>query len=210
MSQERRRGLLAAATLIGPLLAGIAIIAVGHFAGSPAGAPGRHRADAEPVRRQAGAPATAGEAAPPVRLEDAGTASRFESASLAGRPYAVVFASTRCTGLGKELRQVLDALGNRPAGPLLLAISSEPGVDSAPRVRRWLSRFGLGGRLPYLIGDEDQLRPYWTAWGATRGSGCETPLFHLVNSAGRNAGVVALAPRAPVAGLVDDLAALTP
>ena len=181
--------------LVLPVLTGVAIIAVGHFAGGGE-APNVELHQGAGLR-QAVAPAAAGTPAPELRLRDARSGRPFDNSSLDGRPYAVVFLSTRCTAIAPVLRRALDELGGAAGKAAILGISGDPWSDTLPRARSWLSAHREPPTLHYLIGSEAELRPSWSAWGlsvperTSAPSACTGSVsVHLVSSAGVNAGTV--------------------
>jgi hypothetical protein len=94
----------------------------------------------------------------------------------------------------------------------VLAISADPGVDSPPAVRAYLAHHDLrpGGPVRLLLGDEDELRGYWNAWGfAGPRAGCADSVpAHLVSGANKNAGVLDVAPDSAAALLRTPLRSL--
>jgi hypothetical protein len=206
---QRRRRRIAALAVTLPILAGLVIAAVVHFVGGEetdvTKPEGEGRAPAHLV--EAATPAEAGSPAPRVRLTEGGSGRSFDGASLGSEPYAVVFISSRCEAIGGFLRRVGAELG--PGEGAVLAISADPGVDSPGAVGKFLSRNHLrpGGPVRYLIGDEDELRGYWNAWGfdgpAAR---CADSIpAHLVSGASRNTGVLDVAPDSPASLLTSPL-----
>ena len=49
--------------------------------------------------------------------------------------------------------------------PPVLAVSVDPGNDTAARARRFLIDRRLTGRMRFLLGSAEQLRPVWKAYG---------------------------------------------
>jgi cytochrome oxidase Cu insertion factor (SCO1/SenC/PrrC family) len=192
--QSNRRKLIALAAVVGPILVGILIVLIGHLAG--------HEAEvAKPApkaqRPAAIAPAAAGTPAPLVRLAEGASGKSFDSASLGNTPYAVVFISTKCGTVGDYLGRAVAELREGQADAAVLAISSDPTVDTPQAVGAFLSRHHLeGAPFHYLVGDEAELRGYWNAWGLTEPSAtCPGSVpAHLVNGSVGNAGVVDLDP----------------
>jgi cytochrome oxidase Cu insertion factor (SCO1/SenC/PrrC family) len=193
-----------------PILVGIVIAGVVYLAGGseetdiikPAG-----EATAAGHLVEAVAPAEAGTPAPRVRLTEGGSGNSFDGAALAGDPYAVVFISSRCTAIGGFLNRVAAEL--EPGEGAVLAISADPQVDSPAAVARFLSQANLkaGGPVRYLLGSEEELRGYWNAWGFDGPAATcpESIPAHLVSGAGRNTGVLDVAPDSPAALLTSPL-----
>ncbi len=198
--QVRRRRIAALAIGL-PILAGLVIAALVFFLGHESTKVTTPKGE-ERIRHhlvEAAGAAEAGTPAPRVRLTEAGSGKSFDEASLAGEPYAVLFLSTRCPALGGFLHRVAAELG--PGEGAVLAISADPRADTPPAARAYLSHAGLepGGPVRFLIGDEDQLRGYWNAWGFVGPDpGCDESLpVHLVSGAGVNTGVLDVAPDSP-------------
>ena len=207
---QLRRWRLAALAVALPILVGIVIAGVVYLAGgseeTDVTKPEGEATAALPLL-EAATPAQAGTPAPRVRLTEGGSGKAFDGASLGGEPYAVVFISSRCTAFGGLLARVAAEL--EPGEGAVLAITADPQVDSPDAVARFLSQAQLkaGGPVRYLIGSEDELRGYWNAWGFD-GPGAECPESipaHLVSGAGKNAGVLDVAPDSPAALLTSPL-----
>jgi cytochrome oxidase Cu insertion factor (SCO1/SenC/PrrC family) len=211
-AQLRRRRIAALAVAL-PILAGLLIAGIVYIAGGneetditkPEG-----EATASRHLVEAATPAEAGTPAPRVRLTEGGTGKDFDGASLGSEPYAVVFISTRCASLGGFLRRVAADLG--PGEGAVLAISADPQVDSPDAVARYLSQNQLqpGGPVRYLLGDEDELRGYWNAWGfdGPAPNCTESIPAYLVSGAGKNAGILDVAPSSPAALLTSPLSGM--
>jgi cytochrome oxidase Cu insertion factor (SCO1/SenC/PrrC family) len=208
-TQLRRRRLAALAVTL-PILVGIVIAGVVYLAGGSEETDitkpeGEVAASGQLV--EAATPAEAGTPAPRVRLTEGGSGKSFDGASLGGEPYAVVFISSRCTAIGGFLGRVAAEL--EPGEGAVLAISADPQVDSPAAVARFLSQEHLkaGGPVRYLLGSEDELRGYWNAWGFD-GPAAKCPESipaHLVSGAGKNAGVLDVAPDSPATLLTSPL-----
>lgn len=112
----------------------------------------------------------AGAAAPTFEHIDARSGERFGTADLAGRPYVVTFLYTDCPDvcllIGQELREAFELLGERSGEVGALAVSVDPGGDTAPAVRSWLDRQRLPENFHYLVGEEAELEPTWEAYFA--------------------------------------------
>ncbi len=192
---QGRRKLIATLTVVLPILAGIAIIAAGHFFGHETGVH-KPAPRGEPERRVAAVPAATGSPAPRVRLTEGLTGKSFDSASLDGAPYAVVFISTRCEAIGDFLGRAAAELQGEHAA--ILAITADPRVDSPAAVRAWFRRHHIKARgsVHYLVGTEGEVRGYWNAWGFS-GPTAECPesvSAHLVSGKSVNSGVIDLGP----------------
>jgi protein SCO1/2 len=106
--------------------------------------------------------------APDFRLRDA-TGQSVARSDFAGRPVVLTFLYTRCQDTcpltAAKLRQTLDLLGEDGGRVALVAISTDPAGDDPQAVQEFLARFGLAGRMRYLIGTADELAPVWQAYG---------------------------------------------
>jgi protein SCO1/2 len=83
-----------------------------------------------------------------------------------GRVTIVSFLYTTCEDTcpltAQQIRLALDDLDREvPA----LAISVDPGTDTARRAERFLRRQGLDGRMRFLLGDRPALARQWRAYG---------------------------------------------
>jgi hypothetical protein len=207
-AQSRRR-LIAVLVVALPILAGLVIAAVVHFAGGEETEVTKPEGETTAARHlvEAATPAEAGSPAPRVRLTEGGSDRSFDGASLGSEPYAVVFISSRCTGIGRFLGRVAAELEGGEGA--VLAISADPAVDTPGAVAKFLSRSHLeaGEPVRYLTGDEDELRGYWNAWGFDGpAASCDESIpAHLVSGAGVNAGVLDVAADSPAALLTDSL-----
>jgi protein SCO1/2 len=66
-----------------------------------------------------------------------------------------------CIVIAQQIRGALDEL----AQPVpVLFVSADPAADTPARVRRFLARVSLTGRVRYLSGSLAQLRPVWRAF----------------------------------------------
>jgi protein SCO1 len=74
-------------------------------------------------------------------------------------PYSTCGAA--CVVIAEQIRGALDELG-RPV-PVLL-VSADPAADTPARVRRFLARTSLAGRVQYLTGPLAQLRQVWRSF----------------------------------------------
>jgi protein SCO1 len=67
-----------------------------------------------------------------------------------------------CTLIAQQIRGALDDL---PRPVPVLIVSADPAADTPARVRRFLARVSLSGRVHYLTGPLSRLRPVWHAYG---------------------------------------------
>ena len=211
-NSSRRRNIIATLAVIVPVLVGLAIVIFAHSAGSEreeeSGTP---TTEAEPARQTAVAPAAAGTPAPRVRLREGGGA-QFDSSSLGSEPYAVVFVSTACAPIGAYLGRAAAELQGEGDADAVLAIAADPAHDTPAAAAKFVKQHHLeGGPVHYLVGDEEELQGYWTAWGF-EGPSSDCPASvpaHLVNGSGENDGLVRLPPDGPASLLTDALAGMS-
>jgi protein SCO1/2 len=104
----------------------------------------------------------------PVRdftLEDQ-SGRRVSLAGYRGQVVILAFISSTCGAtcilLAQQIRGALDEL---PRPVPVLFVSVDPHADTGARVRRFLQRVGLTGRVRYLSGSSAALRPIWRAYG---------------------------------------------
>jgi len=209
--QSDRRKLVALLAVVGPVLIGIAIVVIGHFAGHETEI-AKPRESTEIERQVAVAPAAAGTPAPRVRLHEGASGKSFDSASLGNDPFAVIFISTHCEAIGDFLGSAISELRDGGSKAAVLAISADPTVDTPKAVGAWLSKHHLkGAPFYYLAGAEDELHGYWHAWGLTDPSPTctESVPAHLVNASGENAGIIDLEPQEQTSILTDALAGMS-
>jgi cytochrome oxidase Cu insertion factor (SCO1/SenC/PrrC family) len=212
--QSGRRKLIALLAVVVPVLIGIAIVVVGHFAGHETEiAKPRELTEIEATQRvAAAAPAAAGTPAPRVRLHEGASGKSFDSASLGDDPFAVVFISTNCEAIGKYLEGAIAELRGEGGNAAVLAISADPTLDTPKAVGAWLTKHHLkGAPFHYLAGAEDELHGYWHAWGLTEPSATCTDSVpaHLVNGSGENDGIIDLEPQEESSLLTDALAGMS-
>jgi cytochrome oxidase Cu insertion factor (SCO1/SenC/PrrC family) len=210
-SSSRRKRIAALAVIL-PVTVGLFIVVLGHFLGHEESDIAKPReateVEAQVERQTAAAPAAAGTPAPRVRLTNGATGQSFDSSSIGSDPYAVVFINTKCEAIGTYLGRVASELKAKGDADAVLAISADPAVDTAEAVSAWVAKHKLkGGPVHYLIGDEDELRGLWNAWGFGGPSSACPPSVpaHLVDGAGENDGIVDLDPAAPSSILTDAL-----
>jgi cytochrome oxidase Cu insertion factor (SCO1/SenC/PrrC family) len=208
--EKARRKKIATLTVVLPLVAGVIIVLLGHFLGNEhteIPTP-KETTGAEVERQSAPVLAAAGTPAPRIRLSEGATGKRFDSASLGDAGYAVVFISTKCEAIGDYLGRVARSLAGSGGGDVL-AISADPEVDTPEAVREWLAKHHIpaGSPFHYLVGDEDELSGYWSAFGfGGPSSACpDSVAAHLVNGSSENTGVIDLQPEGPTDALTDPL-----
>ncbi len=213
---KSRRKKIAALVVVLPLVIGMIIVALGHFLGHEESNVAKEKEAPEVAakieRQTAAAPAAAGTPAPRVRLTNGATGQSFDSASIGGDPYAVVFVNTKCEAIGTYLGRVASELKAKGDADAVLAISADPTVDTPEAVSAWVGEHKLkGGPVHYLIGDEDELRGFWNAWGFNGPSAACPPSVpaSLVDGAGENDGIVDVDPGGPPSMLTDALVGMS-
>jgi protein SCO1 len=93
---------------------------------------------------------------------------RVALADYRGQVVILTFLSATPTGasplIAQQIRGALDDVG-RPVPAV--AISADPSADTPARVRSFLARTSLSGRMEYLTGVPAQLRALWRAYRVT-------------------------------------------
>lgn len=120
--------------------------------------------DAEPgptAQRFEGATIADGVPAPDFDLRDQ-DGKRVSMRSLRGRPVVVTFLYTTCDDTcpleAQQVRGALDQLGvDVPA----LAVAVDPPTDTPRRARQFLLDQRVTGRMRFVLGTRDELRPVW-------------------------------------------------
>lgn len=115
-------------------------------------------------RRFEGATLPRGLRAPDFVLRDQ-DGERIEMRSLRGRPVLVTFLYTECEetcpSQAQQVRATFDELGRDvPA----LAVAVDPPHDTPERARAFLSEQRMTGRMRFVLGSRDELRPVWSAF----------------------------------------------
>jgi len=91
---------------------------------------------------------------------------RVSLAGYRGQPVILAFLSSTCgatcTLIAQQIRGALDEL---PRPVPVLFVSVDPRADTGARVKRFLERVALSGRVRYLSGTPAVLRPIWRAYG---------------------------------------------
>ena len=93
---------------------------------------------------------------------------RVASSELRGRVVLLTLLDSQCTEacpiLASVIARTVDRLspGEREA-VRAVAVSGDPAEDTPASVRRFLAARRAVGRLEYLVGEERELRPLWTA-----------------------------------------------
>lgn len=177
-----RAGAVLAPLLLAALLAGCS---TGSSTSSPSFAPTR-LAGASGFD---GAALPAGVLAPAFTLTD----QRGRPTSLAGHRGQVAIVAfvystcgATCVVIAQQIRGALDELHR--AVPVLL-ISADPAADTPARIKRFLSRVSLSGRVSYLSGSPAQLRAVWRGFhvigaSADRAAFQRTASVFLIDRAG--------------------------
>lgn len=156
-SHRRELVLLGAALLVALL----AIVAVGFAArsgdGVAASASGAYRGSEPPAKFELPPFALTSYAGRPVTSD-----------MLAGEVVLLTVLDAQCTDVCPILAAVIaDTIDRLSAAERrqvrAIAISGDPAEDTPAAVRQFLAKRQAVGRLDYLIGTEEQLRPLWTA-----------------------------------------------
>ncbi len=96
--------------------------------------------------------------------DEQGTAVKL--AALRGTPVVVTFLYTTCRDTCPltvdQIRGALDELGHDVP---VIAVSVDPANDTAAAAKRFSLERRMTGRMRWVLGDEQQLRRLWTAFG---------------------------------------------
>ena len=163
---HRRRPLVAliAATAAGVALALILLLARPQGRTAAVSPSGSSRIGADGAAGFAGAALPGGVHEHDVTLQDQ-SGRRVSLAAFRGEVTMLAFLSSTCeapcTLIAQQIRGALDELAHPP--PVLL-ISVDPAGDTPARVSRFLARVSLAGRVHYLTGALQALRPIWRAY----------------------------------------------
>jgi protein SCO1/2 len=77
---------------------------------------------------------------------------------------AFLFSECRtCVLVADQVRAALDEVEGRP-GFATIFVSTDPQVDTRASVNRFLSETSLSGRVEYLTGTTEELKPIWKAY----------------------------------------------
>ena len=98
-----------------------------------------------------------------LRNQDGDTVT---AAALRGRPAVVTFIYTTCEdtcpGQVQSIRGALDDLGRDVP---VIAVSVDPAGDTARTARAFMLEQSMTGRMDFLLGTREELRPVWKAFG---------------------------------------------
>lgn len=162
MKSEQRRRILILLLLTGGGGLLLVAVAIGLAARGPARSadtpgPGPYRGSEPPAKFEL----------PPFELTSY-RGTPVASASLEGKVVLLTILDAQCTDVCPILAAVvagtidrLTAIERRQVGAI--GISGDPAEDTPAAVRRFLTKRQAVGRLDYLLGGEQQLRPLWTA-----------------------------------------------
>ncbi|MGO9247182.1 MAG: SCO family protein [Solirubrobacteraceae bacterium] len=93
-----------------------------------------------------------------------------------------------CVLVAQQVRGALDELAST-RGVETMFVSTDPAADTRASVARFLDETSLSGRVEYLTGTSEQLRPVWRAYGVApvsagrTASEAQTPVL-LIDRAG--------------------------
>jgi protein SCO1/2 len=88
-----------------------------------------------------------------------------------GQVLILTFLSATQTGTSPLVaQQIRGALDELPRPAAAIAISADPAADTPSRVRAFLAAASLSGRMEYLTGTAEQLRPLWRSYRITPAS----------------------------------------
>jgi protein SCO1 len=82
-----------------------------------------------------------------------------------GRPVIVTFLYTNCDETcPPQAQQIKGALDQLEEDVPALAIAVDPPNDTPERARAFLTEQRMTGRMEFVVGDEEELRPLWDAY----------------------------------------------
>lgn len=85
--------------------------------------------------------------------------------SLRGRPVIVTFLYTSCEETcPPQAQQIKGALDQLEADVPALAIAVDPSSDTPEQAREFLNEQRMTGRMDFVLGTEEKLRPLWDAY----------------------------------------------
>jgi protein SCO1/2 len=91
---------------------------------------------------------------------------RVDTKDLRGRPYVLTFLYTTCEDTcpvtAQQIRGALDQVGEDVP---VLAVSVDPGTDTAELARRFVLRQRMTNRMDFLLGGRPALERVWKAYG---------------------------------------------
>jgi protein SCO1/2 len=105
--------------------------------------------------------------APPLALRNY-TGERVSLSALRGRAVLVTFLYTHCPDwcplIAANLAAAQRQLGVRAGQVQVIAVTVDPKRDTPSAINTFLAARGATGRMDYLIGTREQLKPVWKAW----------------------------------------------
>jgi protein SCO1 len=82
-----------------------------------------------------------------------------------GRPVIVTFLYTNCEETcPPQAQQIKGALDQLEEDVPALAIAVDPPTDTPERARAFLTEQRMTGRMEFVVGDQEELRPLWEAY----------------------------------------------
>jgi protein SCO1/2 len=105
--------------------------------------------------------------APDFSLKDA-NGKTVALSDLRGRVVVLTFLYTHCPDvcplIAEHMRAAAEQLGNMADQVAFVAVSIDPRNDTPAAVQSFLEQHRLGGKLIYLVGTADELKPVWAAY----------------------------------------------
>lgn len=133
--------------------------------------------------------------APDFTLTDGATGAPLQLSSLRGSVVALTFLYTRCPDVcpltAEQFRQTQQALGDRAAKVVFVAVSVDPEHDTPAAVQQFSAAHRLDHNWHFLIGPAAALRGVWAAYfvqqqpDAATGLVGHTDLTFLIDRTGR-------------------------
>ena len=139
------------------------------------------------------------------------------SVPTAGRPAIVTFLFADCPAIcpraAQEISLALDQAGEAAQGLDVVAVSVDPEGDTPAKVRAFLARHDLIGRMDYIVGTRAQLVPIWKAWAvaaqpAGKPVSAHSARIALVDREGRQVGAYSAGIPVRVSDLAEQMRSL--
>lgn len=176
-------------------LALVGVLLLGRGTDTARSTPAAEAVTAQPRDGFAGGVVSPRQTAPSLALTDA-TGAHVDLASDRGRAVFVTFLYTRCPDVcpltTDHLRVALERMPASVRNDVrIIAVSVNPVGDRPAAVRRFLAQHQMTGRMSYLVGSADELRPTWRRWGVAAAADTSSDfvshsaLIYGVNAEGR-------------------------
>lgn len=115
-----------------------------------------------------------------------------------GKPVVLTFLYSHCPDtcplIARKLGWALDQMGPDASKVAVVAVSTDPNHDDRLSVQSFLQKYGMAGRMDYLLGSPGQLQPVWQAYhvaaeqlpaGSPGGDVLHTAGLYVIDQQGR-------------------------